>query len=333
MEYNSWLREPLDDYVEHFDKDHCEDKSTNGFNRALQKWSFIDGHLCRPDLDNDLRSGLSISQLHAYQLLHEWWTGQIQQPALSQFAQQVIQNAASQQNAENGYQDVDRELAHLSKSTYHRNMFMLFQLEFVHEFRQLHEKDLQAFFSFVQEQRQLCASNAAIQRVAWSFAKISASDTSQHDEQSNAGKEQKLGDIMLSQLDVIPACIEACPWLQIRKNRNGYPFFLWDVALRKTVEIASLRSQPEYICTSHTWGRWRIEGKEGSLITVDGVLWLVPQNTRFRVQGLPELLLQVVHSGYVWFDLFCIPQDRSERALIEIARQASIFGNADFAVA
>lgn len=210
---------------------------------------------------------------------------------------------------------------------------MLFQLEFVHEFRQLHEKDLQAFFSFVQGQRQLCASNAAIQRVAWSFAKISASDTSQHDEQSNAGKEQKLGDIMLSQLDVIPACIEACPWLQIRKNQNGYPYFLWDVALRKTVETASLRSQPEYICISHTWGRWRIEGKEGSSITIDGVPWLVPQNTRFRVQGLPELLLQVFHSGYVWFDLFCIPQDRSERALIEIARQASIFGNADLAVA
>lgn len=154
---------------------------------------------------------MSISQLHAYQLLHEWWTGQIQQSALSQFSQQAIQNAASDKNAENGYEDVDRELAHLSESTYHRNMFMLFQLEFVHEFRQLHEKDLQAFFSFVQEQRQLCASNAAIQRVAWSFAKISPSDTSQHDKQSIAGKEQKLGDIMLSQLDVLPACIEACP--------------------------------------------------------------------------------------------------------------------------
>ncbi len=212
-------------------------------------------------------------------------------------------------------------------------MFMLFQLEFVHEFRQLHEKDSQAFFSFVQEQRQLCASNAAIQRVAWSFAKVSASDTSQHNEQSNDGKERTLGSIMLSQLDLIPACIEACPWLQIRKNRNGYPYFLWDVALRKTVETDSLKSRPQYICVSHTWGRWRIERKEGSSITIDGVPWLVPQNTRFRVQGLPELLLQVFRSGYVWFDLFCIPQDRSERAIIEIARQASIFGNADFAVA
>ena len=48
---------------------------------------------------------------------------------------------------------------------------------------------------------------------------------------------------------------------------------------------------------------------------------------------LPAQLEAAFTSGYVWFDLLCIPQDRSERALIEISRQAGIFGNAASVVA
>ncbi|KAG8529119.1 uncharacterized protein KY384_005754 [Bacidia gigantensis] len=333
MDYSSWLREPLGDYVETHDDDFNQENSFLGFKRALKKWGIVQDHLCRPDAIDSFRSGLSLSQLHSYRLLHEWWSGRIQSPALSQAAQRAIQEAASEQNAESGYESVDRELARLSESTYHKNLFMLFQLEFVHEFRQLHEDNFQAFCGFVQEQRQLCASDAAIQRVAWSFANIPADTYSQQNQHSDNDQVYILGDLVVSKLDVIPACIEACPWLQIRKARGGFPYYLWDVALQKTVKTDSLQSPPQYICVSHTWGRWRIEGEENPSLTIEGVPWLVPQNTKFKVQGIPNLLLQIFRSGYVWIDLFCIPQDRSERALLEIARQAAIFGNAEFAVA
>jgi len=51
------------------------------------------------------------------------------------------------------------------------------------------------------------------------------------------------------------------------------------------------------------------------------------------VTSLPAQLEAAFTSGYVWFDLLRIPQDRSERALVEISRQAGIFGNAASVVA
>jgi hypothetical protein len=45
------------------------------------------------------------------------------------------------------------------------------------------------------------------------------------------------------------------------------------------------------------------------------------------------MLFQSMEGGYIWFDLLCIPQDRSVRALIEISRQVVIFSNAISAIA
>jgi hypothetical protein len=90
-------------------------------------------------------------------------------------------------------------------------------------------------------------------------------------------------------------------------------------------------TKPEYICISHTWGRW-VDSKNPS-IAVIGVPWLVPQNIIFRVQELPERLRSAFPVKFLWLDLVCIPQDMTERALIEISRQADIFGNAVAVVA
>ena len=61
--------------------------------------------------------------------------------------------------------------------------------------------------------------------------------------------------------------------------------------------------------------------------------WSIPRNKKFVVDDLPDILARAFSIGYIWFDLLCIPQDRSERALIEISRQAIIFSNATSVVA
>ena len=76
---------------------------------------------------------------------------------------------------------------------------------------------------------------------------------------------------------------------------------------------------PDYICISHTWGRWIID--KAPAVDVPGVNWPVPQNTLFRVEDLPDRLEAAFPGKCIWLDLVCIPQDRSKRALIEIGRQ------------
>src|ERR1700735_2606351 len=97
-----------------------------------------------------------------------------------------------------------------------------------------------------------------------------------------------------------------------------------------TVEVSNLKEVPRYACVSHTWGRWR---EDKPPVRLPGVEWLVPTNTRVRVQNLPQQLKDSFASGYLWFNLLCIPQDRSPLALSEIARQAEIFGGAISAIA
>lgn len=132
---------------------------------------------------------------------------------------------------------------------------------------------------------------------------------------------------------------EACPWLKREAREAGMPYFLWDVHKKRTVEvreITALRgSAPEYLAVSHTWGRWRLPN--APWIRFDGVPWKVPQNSRFKVENLPEILQNLPYD-YVWIDLFTIPQEESSTELIglqkaEIGRQATIFQHASTTVA
>lgn len=58
----------------------------------------------------------------------------------------------------------------------------------------------------------------------------------------------------------------------------------------------------------------------------------MPRNTKFDVEQLPEHL-STLGGRYIWIDLFCIPQERSERTNIEISRQAAIFRNSSTCIA
>lgn len=99
----------------------------------------------------------------------------------------------------------------------------------------------------------------------------------------------------------IDTCIEPCLWLEFKRGKAGYPHYLWDVQARSTITAQETDILPEYICISHTWGRW-LKEKE-PFVAVSGVPWLVPQNTRFRVEDLPELLERNFPGMFVWLDL------------------------------
>lgn len=327
MEDNFWHRGPLGDSVENFDGINETADGRKGYARALANWNRTTNLLLSRSDDLRFRNTLTQSQHHSFQLLNEWWVGKIQEKFLSEAVQHALNVAASARTADHDHLDFDEARARLSESRYHKEMFLLFQLEFVYETRLLHINEPGTFVGFVQAQRERCAQYAALQRVASSFIgrDINPQGECGHEEQHTS---MELDTCLASKLKspVIPACIESCPWLQIRGDRERFPYYLWDVVEKRTIETHSLECCPEYTCVSHTWGRWCKENEPA--VSIPGVPWLVPQNTKFVVEDLPEMLLTAFRIGYVWFDLLCIPQDRSERALIEISRQAAIFGNA-----
>ncbi len=127
---------------------------------------------------------------------------------------------------------------------------------------------------------------------------------------------------------------DSAPWLADEDKHNGLPFYLWNVEEMRTVETSSIERSLEYICISHTWGRWRVNPS----VQVDGVPWLVPQCSKFEVRSLPARLRHAfgqrrIFSKLIWLDLLCIPQDGSPKANEEIARQASIFHNCRLCIA
>ena len=105
-------------------------------------------------------------------------------------------------------------------------MSLLFQLNFVHESRTL-QPNSHTFLGLVQAQRERCTQYAALQRVAHA---CHMQDICTYSGSSN--HEQPQAYVYLAQsLDTsIPACVEACPWLEIGDDERGRPYFLWGVS-------------------------------------------------------------------------------------------------------
>lgn len=121
---------------------------------------------------------------------------------------------------------------------------------------------------------------------------------------------------------------------------TGSPYYLWDSQKRATTVVNELPRCPDYVCISHTWGRW-VDGSQPPF-ELPGVPWPIPRvkPERFAVEELPQQLGQLGYR-YIWFDLFCIPQVPiepwrtrfksqeldiwREKADDEIARQSTIF--------
>ena len=139
----------------------------------------------------------------------------------------------------------------------------------------------------------------------------------------------------------IGASLSPCDWLEDIHVSEDLPHYLWDVEKRKTVLAGKLPGMVEYTAISHTWGRYQHRDYgEFPKVYLEGLKeWSLPQNSKFKVEQLPNVLASVpLGTPYVWFDLVCIPQEPTDERLItiskrEIGRQAKIFRRAKFAVA
>ena len=159
--------------------------------------------------------------------------------------------------------------------------------------------------------------------------------TAHHDSMDLAMQDLRFAQQILGPKQ-LNASIAPCGWIPQAEKIAHVPYYLWDKEARQTVCTETFRYLPEYTVVSHTWGRWKIEGSED--IDLPGVPWKIPQNQRFVVQNLAEILDEVPgRNRYVWFDLVCIPQSTNNAHLKaieqrEIAKQASIFSHAEIAV-
>lgn len=106
------------------------------------------------------------------------------------------------------------------------------------------------------------------------------------------------------------------------------PRYLWDVRAKKTIRVD--QHHPEYVCISHTWGRWTV--KPPSHVSIPGVPWKVLENTLYNVRDLPNMLLKFKYK-FIWLDLFCLPQDESPEHRAEVANQTAIFHRAKNCIA
>lgn len=108
------------------------------------------------------------------------------------------------------------------------------------------------------------------------------------------------------------------------------PTYLWDVAAKQSVRVADLPSCPDYLCVSHTWGRFVHRPEQW--VDIPGVRWPVKTITLYDVHDIPDMLFGL-GADYVWLDLFCIPQQPCPEHHQEVANQAAIFRRASACVA
>lgn len=130
--------------------------------------------------------------------------------------------------------------------------------------------------------------------------------------------------------------MKICEWLErgeATDSSTEWPYYLWDIHDRRTVETKAFGNLPTYTTISHTWGSWQDADKPR--VQLAGVPWSIPYNALFDVASIPEELAQAnIPTQYVWLDLVCIPQNfESKISVREIARQGVIFQNAQRTIA
>lgn len=274
----------------------------------------IENHPRRSEFEIRLTRPQKIS----WKLLTEWWTGQCQRDEMTVSARLWINHLAS--TVETGPVVPRHQCPGSDKSLYHSVMSSLFEREFLpsridftdkSETNQESSYTLPEFYEDLHSIRKQALLYASIQKLAFRHSLYTPSSKTASDEYQGA-------------------TLDPCSWISLQTGKDGLPYYLWDIAGKRTVVVTDLSDIPAYSCISHTWGRWRIRNASTDL---QGVPWPVPRNTRFDVEALPEDFAQ--HNWktpYIWFDLFCIPQDGSELANVEIARQSAIFRNASSSV-
>lgn len=281
----------------YLDNPYADTERRQSWNTLLQDWD----EFRKLYSNKDFRTSLSSPQCSSFEVLDAWWTAAHCEPRLPGAVRWWVEQQMDKEYlADPTHRDVcaNATRALTSSSLYHSSCFCLFLSEF-------HPGAWEPYMSYqtllkLQNNRFDASVQATVQQAAYGVLHPNPPVL----ESSYTYPKLVLND-MLFDNDL---------------SKAPKPFYLWDTVARQTVVTSSLQVFPEYVCISHTWGRWR----KSSNAPVPGVPWLVPENTLYDVCDLPEQLAQLGF-GYIWFDLFCIPQDESERAQLEIANQAAIF--------
>ncbi|KAL2817029.1 hypothetical protein BDW59DRAFT_152949 [Aspergillus cavernicola] len=299
-----------------------EAESYGGWKRALENWLLLlkDGNF------EKLLPHLSEEQAYSARILMEWWDGVIDFEPATQHSRNVICRLAA-----SGVEPRDLEVL---TGQYQERMMKLFEYEFHSQYYALWE------IGSMSPHRGLCAGTAAAQRLSMTVYKDLVSRNSVgsgilpvHDPDNI-----RLRDVAAEHSKCLAASISPCAWLSDADTEYDMPYYLWDIQQQCTVPTQELQGKVEYTAISHTWGRWK--KRDSPSVHIEGVDgWFIPQNTRFNVTELPNILSSACfETPYVWFDLLCIPQmpdseQLQQIARDEIARQAKIFRGAKHAAA
>lgn len=283
---------------------------------------------------------LSPYQSCSYQLLTDWWQAAycdkgIIQRTRTYMEQLSLERLPDDPLVNDGDTLTDAALG--SESRYYRYCFELFLLEFYPEVVDAYNHDLSA------------ATLSSWRLTRLGLTRRSAVQCSIAQRMSFSS----LPPAITRRMNSLRSCSQYPKIALARQSRammppQGHPYYLWDIRSKRTIEVESLIHCPEYVCISHTWGRWVDESKPP--FQIPGVPWPVPRvkRERFNVETLPQDFQKLDNWDYVWFDLFCIPQVARkdnrwyeeeyrkrygeealdhwrERADDEIARQSSIF--------
>lgn len=302
---------PLSIYLDYHLGQNSQDRRYP-FRATLSNWARF-RELCEEN--SEFKESLSPSQLSSYVVLEDWWSSAYCNSVLVEAARGFLEDRMdvldTSKFTEKFFRRRLSEAAMTEYSLYHASCLELFLKEFHPQLWEPYQS--LRYLRVIQGDRFSTTRLASAQRLSYSFL-------------WPGGPPYTAGTVL-----------PAYPNVQMRRNKwiarpelDDRPYYLWDALLRETVVVEDLpnRYSLEYICISHTWGRWRIDPPAEIL----GVPWPVPRNTKFDVEQLPEHL-STLGGRYIWIDLFCIPQELSERTNIEIARQAAIFRNSSTCIA
>lgn len=294
---------------------------------AAALWHAAEKFWSEDNTKRGFRTFLSTAQFHSFLMLREWLHSEYETKETVQEIYNWLYSHGPGFLTFEGQSVRDSHLA--SEEVRHQTLYQkvmadLFREEFspahwvavVEDSEQL-PKDM--LFNSLDGARRLAWQARTAQRISWKFTYLSWDEGL-----DNCNK--------CSFFENPVPRMYYCPWLKRDRSRSGFPRYLWHITSKQTVDTLTFSKRADYTCISHTWGRWR---KAGS-ISIPGVPWQVPLNSRFDVAGLPDVFLGLkgrFSTAYIWFDLFCIPQqtDDQEFASIkseEIAKQAVIFQNA-----
>lgn len=269
------------------------------------------------------RSNFSRHQGDSFRVLDDWWNGAYSDDRdINSFRRQLESFVENPPKFD--LQMRWSKVRWKSRSVYHSRCIELF-------FREIHPFSWEPFcrmggLAELMSARRFTSQIALKQQFAWAcFGQQFKTNSRSLGYPLYFHEARKMGRNAFSEAEKYRDLSEEHPDLaKFLQEDSNDPAYLWDTVERRTIAIDSSRGVPDYICISHTWGRWRIKTD----IPISGVPWLVPTNSLYDIRDLPGILESCLRPGerYIWFDLFCIPQDNGPQTAVEVAKQASVFG-------